>query len=234
MSHSEALGLVGVRSALFAVPVIGLLALMPIEAQGDTITKIIDSSGDGAGHVLGGVPRVAADDLGNVYVAGWATDNAFKVTPEGVITRIIDSSGDGAGNMLDATEGIAVDDSGNVYVTGYLSNNVFRIEPAIVGVGKGKESPPALSVLEQNYPNPFNPRTCIKFSTVQPGPLVLRIFDVAGRAVRTLVDGWREPGVYNEVWNGKADDGRVLPSDVYFYSLRTAESETTGKMVLLR
>ena len=269
-------------SAILGAFVIGLLALMPTEAQGDTITKMMDSSGDGLGHPLYAAEGVAVDDSGNayitgkysdnvfkitpggvitqimdssgdglghvldgafgiaidqsdnVYVTGCNSNNAFKITPGGVITEIIDPSGDGKGNILDAAHGLAVDDSGNVYVTGYLSDNVFRIEPVIVGVEKGKEGPPAFSVLEQNYPNPFNPLTCIKFSTSQPGRLVLRIFDVAGRAVRTLVDGWRQPGVYSEVWDGKADDGSALPSDVYFCSLKTAESETTRKMILLR
>ena len=58
------------------------------------------------------------DSAGNVYVAGYISDNAFKITPGGVVTQIIDATGDGAGHTLDNPYDIAVDGAGNVYVTG--------------------------------------------------------------------------------------------------------------------
>ncbi len=79
------------------------------------ITEIIDVTGDGAGNVLDNPASIAVDGVGNVYVAGDGTDNAFRITPGGVITEIIDASGDGAGNVLNGPEGIAVDAAGNVY-----------------------------------------------------------------------------------------------------------------------
>jgi hypothetical protein len=88
--------------------------------------------------------------------------------------------------------------------------------------------------LSQNAPNPFNPVTNISFSVAAPGEVSLRIYDIAGRVTRTLVDGWREPGVYSEVWDGRDEDGRALPSGVYFYSLKAGEVEATHKMVLLK
>jgi hypothetical protein len=88
--------------------------------------------------------------------------------------------------------------------------------------------------LSQNAPNPFNPVTRITFSVAARGEVSLRIYDIAGRALRTLVQGWREPGVYSEVWDGRGDDGSVLPSGVYFYSLKAGEVVATHKMVLLR
>jgi len=92
----------------------------------------------------------------------------------------------------------------------------------------------AVSVLSQNVPNPFNPLTRITFSVNVPGEVRLRICDIAGRCVRTLVDAWREPGAYTEVWDGKTDDGSALPSGVYFYSLIAGDFVATRKMVLLR
>jgi hypothetical protein len=55
-----------------------------------------------------------------------------------------------------------------------------------------------------------------------------------GRVLRTLAQGWREQGIYREVWDGRGDDGAVLPSGVYFYSLETGGIVTTHKMVLLK
>ncbi len=92
-------------------------------------TEIIDITGDGAGNPLWNAGGIAVDGAGNVYVAGWVSDNVFKITPTGVITEIIDSTGDGAGNTLMGASPVAVDATGNVYVTGCQSDNAFMITP---------------------------------------------------------------------------------------------------------
>jgi hypothetical protein len=69
------------------------------------------------------------DSSGNLYVAGFLSNNVFKITPGGSITEIIDGTGDGAGKALEGSFHVAVDLSNNVYVTGALSNNVFQITP---------------------------------------------------------------------------------------------------------
>ncbi|KPJ58469.1 MAG: hypothetical protein AMJ46_14150 [Latescibacteria bacterium DG_63] len=107
-------------------------------------------------------------------------------------------------------------------------------EPTLVAVGEGLEPRPARRELTQNYPNPFNPYTKITFSLTKPGRVVLRIYSIAGRTVRTLVDAHREPGSYSELWDGRAEDGRELPSGVYFYRLEAGEFMATRKMVLLK
>ena len=86
----------------------------------------------------------------------------------------------------------------------------------------------------QSYPNPFNPLCTIRYDIARAGRVSLRIFDADGSFVRTLVHAWREPGLYNEVWDGKADDGSALPSGVYFYRLEAGDFVATRKMVLLR
>jgi hypothetical protein len=91
----------------------------------------------------------------------------------------------------------------------------------------------AASVLGQNYPNPGNPATLITFSVQVPGVVKFRIYDVAGQALRTLVDGWRGPGVYREIWDWKRDNGASVASGVYFYRLETGGVSATRKMVLL-
>ena len=72
---------------------------------------------------------------GNVFIAGFSSDNAFRVTPAGTITEIIDSAGDGIGNLLDRTTDVAVIDDGRVYVVSEY--NLFVIEtrcrPALAG-----------------------------------------------------------------------------------------------------
>jgi len=85
----------------------------------------------------------------------------------------------------------------------------------------------------QSYPNPFNPVCTIRYEIPKPGRVSLQVYDIVGKPVRTLVDAWREPGVYSEVWDGRADDGRALPSGIYFYRLKAGDFVATRKMVLL-
>jgi flagellar hook assembly protein FlgD len=61
----------------------------------------------------------------------------------------------------------------------------------------------------------------------------LKVFDVRGSLVRILVEEWREPGVYSELWDGRRDDGSELPSGVYIYRYEVGDFAATRKMVLL-
>lgn len=86
----------------------------------------------------------------------------------------------------------------------------------------------------QSYPNPFNPLCTIRYEIPQADRVSLQVFAVSGALVRTLVDGWREPGVHSEVWDGKDDGGVQLPPGIYFYSLKAGEFAATHKTVLLK
>jgi len=88
--------------------------------------------------------------------------------------------------------------------------------------------------LGASFPNPFNPVCTIRYGIPSPSRVSLQVFDVTGSCVCTLVDAWREPGVYKEVWDGRANDGNALPSGVYFYRLKAGDFVVTRKMVLLR
>jgi hypothetical protein len=90
--------------------------------------------------------------------------------------------------------------------------------------------------LAQNYPNPFNPSTIIKYQIPQVSvgteniPSVqLKIFDILGRQVATLVNEKQNPGNYEVEW-----DANNQPSGVYFFQLKTDNYVETKKMVLLR
>ncbi|MCK5407328.1 MAG: T9SS type A sorting domain-containing protein, partial [Candidatus Krumholzibacteria bacterium] len=89
--------------------------------------------------------------------------------------------------------------------------------------------------LGQNYPNPFNPSTTIGFTVAQSGHVTLKIYDVAGRLVRTLVDERRRPGtVYSSKWDGRNDSGERVASGVYFYKLVAGNFTQVRKLVLLK
>ena len=102
-----------------------------------------------------------------------------------------------------------------------LATSVERVEQGEI---------PSAYRLDQNYPNPFNPSTVITFEIAQTKHVTLKIYNVLGKLVTTLVDGVKEPGVYRTTLQASA-----LSSGVYFYSL-AADGATiqTKKMLLLR
>ena len=91
-------------------------------------------------------------------------------------------------------------------------------------------------VLDQNYPNPFNPITKIKYSVpsvVSIGErnllVALKVYDVLGKEITTLVDEYKNPGDYEIDF-----DGSNLPGGIYFYQLKTGGYSQTKKMVMLK
>jgi len=84
-------------------------------------------------------------------------------------------------------------------------------------------------LLLQNYPNPFNPTTKIRYSILQSSNVVLKVFDVLGREIATLVNEEKPAGEYEVQFNAA-----TLPSGIYFYQLSAGEYRETKKMVLIR
>ena len=88
--------------------------------------------------------------------------------------------------------------------------------------------------LEQNYPNPFNPSTTIVYQLPQDGYVALRIFDVLGQEVRTLVDENQPAGSHSAVWNGKDSFGKEAVGGIYFLQMRAKDFVQTNKLLLLK
>lgn len=88
--------------------------------------------------------------------------------------------------------------------------------------------------LRQNYPNPFNPTTTIAFSLERASRAEIKIFDVRGALVKTLVNDQRQKGNHRVVWTGDNNQGSRVASGVYFYRLVAGPFRATKKMVLLR
>jgi hypothetical protein len=100
----------------------------------------------------------------------------------------------------------------------------------------GESSTPSVqAILDQNFPNPFNPVTTISFTLVAPGPVLLRVFDVSGRLIRTLVDQAEvTAGNHQAVWNGLDQSGRAAAAGVYFYNLETDGFFQTRRMTMVK
>ena len=85
---------------------------------------------------------------------------------------------------------------------------------AITSVKNSKEVIPNTYQLDQNYPNPFNPATVINYQLASAGKVSIKIYDVLGREVKTLVDAYKNPGKYSVKW-----DASALTSGIYFYRI---------------
>ncbi|MFO7915432.1 MAG: M6 family metalloprotease domain-containing protein [Candidatus Krumholzibacteriales bacterium] len=94
---------------------------------------------------------------------------------------------------------------------------------------------PERFALGQNYPNPFNPSTIIPFEISERQPVTLRVYDVNGKLIRTLVDNVLSPDAYRVQWNGKNDRGMDVISGVYFYRVQAGKNfSAVRKLILLR
>jgi carboxypeptidase T len=106
---------------------------------------------------------------------------------------------------------------------------VVDYRDTVVTGAEEDHSVPLSFSLEQNYPNPFNPATRIEFQIREAGHVSLKIFDVLGREVATLVNEAREPGSYKVSW-----DASNVGSGVYFYRLTAGSNTATRKLLLMR
>jgi hypothetical protein len=88
---------------------------------------------------------------------------------------------------------------------------------------------PDVFYLGQNYPNPFNPSTNIKYSVPQDGNVSLKVYDILGKEVTTLVNGYQQAGTFDVVFNGAN-----LASGVYYYQLKAGDLTSTKKLMLTK
>ncbi|MBN1399049.1 MAG: T9SS type A sorting domain-containing protein [Bacteroidetes bacterium] len=123
----------------------------------------------------------------------------------------------------------------------YSGDSVYTyLIRAYVSVPTSVDNPDVLQmpvsyVLHQNYPNPFNPKTVISYNLKERSEVGLRIYDVLGREIVTLVNEVKDAGYYTVEWDGRNSAGLQMSSGVYFYQLKCENGFVdTKKMVLMK
>ncbi|MEJ5304873.1 MAG: T9SS type A sorting domain-containing protein [Ignavibacteria bacterium] len=112
----------------------------------------------------------------------------------------------------------------------YLRGIVFYNENGVVLSSADNDSPkPFDFYLAQNYPNPFNEKTKISWHSPVSGHQTIKVYDVLGREIATLVDEYRNPGIYEVTFNAEN-----LPSGIYLYKFSTGLHSLTKKMLLIK
>jgi len=113
---------------------------------------------------------------------------------------------------------------------GTMYNSIWKRKlNEIVGINQISKTLPDKYSLSQNYPNPFNPSTIIKFQIKDLRFVTLKVYDINGKEIITLVNEKLNPGEYESSF-----DGSGFPSGVYFYKLSTGNYSETKKMVLIK
>ena len=88
--------------------------------------------------------------------------------------------------------------------------------------------------LRQNYPNPFKSSTAIRYQLPQESKVTLKIYNIQGQMLKTLINESEKPGNYTVLWNGTDEIGRKVPNGVYFYELDVAGFTSTKKLVKIK
>jgi len=93
---------------------------------------------------------------------------------------------------------------------------------------------PSKYSLQQNYPNPFNPSTAISYSLPANSFVSIKIYDMLGREVKTLVNSEQDAGIKTVMWNGENNSGSKVSSGTYIYVIKANEFYSARKMILLK
>ena len=135
---------------------------------------------------------------------------------------------------------------GSDYITGsgtaqpYIIDATFPVwfvvgSRTITGVQTKPVTLPQTTLLEQNYPNPFNPSTIISWQMAERSKVSLKVYDILGNEITTLVNGYQNAGVHSVSFNPmNLSSGKHLSSGIYFYQLRAGNYVQTKKMMYLK
>ncbi|KAA3606210.1 MAG: T9SS C-terminal target domain-containing protein [Calditrichaeota bacterium] len=121
-------------------------------------------------------------------------------------------------------------------VSNLVADWYFRLDipTGTVGIIEGTPAEIYQYILSQNYPNPFNPTTTINYNIAKEGFASLKIFNILGQEVKSLVSKNIQAGSHSIVWNGTDNFNRKVSSGVYFYKLTSGDFTQTKKLLLLK
>jgi len=116
----------------------------------------------------------------------------------------------------------------------YILENFFDEPDIITDSNDNKKQLITQYKLNQNFPNPFNPSTVIKYDLVKSSKVELKIYDILGQEVKTLVNEVQEKGHRTALWNGNDNFNNKVSSGIYFYRISAGKWNDIKKMILLK
>ena len=181
------------------------------------------------------IQYLAFDKDGNLYVPSYGLNKIYKIKPDGQFSVFagtgvkggLDGRADSA--QFNGPNSIAITSSGDFYISEFNSGRIRKITMSTTSTGSLNINMPSVPQLYPNYPNPFNPETTIRFVLNKGGYVSLKIFDLLGNEIRTLVDGNKNSGSHSVLFNAEK-----LSSGVYLCKLTTESACLTEKLCLLK
>jgi hypothetical protein len=161
--------------------------------------------------------------VGRYIYADYGSRKTWKILYSGGVVSDTGLIGSSPSSVLS----FGVDQNNELYTC--TTTGIYKFLNSLIGVNGNSNEVPHGFALEQNFPNPFNPATTIKYSVPQNMFITLKVFDVTGKEVTTLVNEHKSAGSYLVKWNADA-----YPSGVYFYKLESGNYSFEKKMVLLK
>ena len=200
--------------------------------NGDGIPDILLSAQSGGG--FSEVPGVAVMVDGRGHPGQFRAYRVYADSGDGLIT--LNGNPQSAGDVNgDGVDDIIIGSGGWPYPASNGFFGIYSGDTSLVAAIKQPPREPENFKLSQNYPNPFNPATAISYQLSAVSHVTLKIYDVLGREVTTLLnDDEESPGTHTITWNGTDRQGDRVSSGVYFYQLTTDEGTQTKKAVYLK
>ncbi|MFC1725383.1 T9SS type A sorting domain-containing protein [candidate division KSB1 bacterium] len=179
--------------------------------------------------------QIASDNQGNLYTAlGPDFQQVFYIDPsKGDAVSIIPQSTDRYDMRFVDPQGFTVTESGVVALSApgllvaFIPANSDSIDT------ENKEFPESVDLI-QNYPNPFNLETTIKYALPKGHDVSLKIYNILGQEVRTLIKERIQAGYHSIIWDGRNEDGVRVNSGVYLYKITIGAFTETKRMILLK
>ncbi len=215
--------------------------------DGRILYQYLTLGGDINSHTIGIENATGTDGLQVVYNGSYVHANLavlISASPDWLsMSEMEGQVGIGGDNELMVR--ILTDEleQGTYYGTIHIETDdpnhpTFEI-PVTLSVIVGVDENPLTNVpqefaLFQNYPNPFNPTTSIKYNLKEDGKVVLKVFNVLGQEVRTLVNTREKAGFRQVQWDGRSNTGKQVSSGVYVYRLTVGSFVKSKKMMLLK
>jgi hypothetical protein len=209
----------------------------------------------------GSDPNSAVDDLlyyviragdGNDQDGIWRVSDIHSFFPD-TVRIVTEDKLYGSDLNVNARATIDFDAAGNIVLMENSNEHIFFCSPPGVGTINSftTTNPDTFTViltginpsagsslnsykLEANYPNPFNPATTIKYHLAKSGVTTLKIHNILGEEIRTLINENQSAGEYTVTWNGIDNYGNMVTSGVYILTLRSGEFQKSQRMILLR
>jgi len=178
--------------------------------------------------------KIYVKDAQNIYICGYRSKPVLRGT--------LIYSNDGGNTFTDLSDttvfqnnlvDFTIDPAGNMWAISPSASAIYSTKQ-VTGISEISYNLPESYELMQNYPNPFNPTTTIEWKMNQKGKVEIKVFDVLGKEIKSLVNEIKDAGTYKVTWDGTNNNGKTVSTGIYYYMLKSNNFVDVKKMVLLK